>query len=380
MKIKAKTKLIKNTKYKIQFKLIEENKCMNTELNYQPVAKIKVFGVGGGGCNAINRIAEAAVEGIELYAVNTDRQVLNKSLASNTIAIGTNLTRGLGAGGNPEMGRKAAQESEKEISSAIEGADMVFVAAGMGGGTGTGAAPVIAKIAKDMGILTVGVITKPFTFEGTRRTKYALEGVGELRQNVDSLITISNDKLLELIGMKPMRESFREADNVLCLSVQTITDLIAIPAFINLDFADVTSVMKDRGNALIGIGMAEGDNKAKDAALKAINSPLLDISIAGAKDAIINVTGGPNVSLMDANIALQTICEEVGEEINTYFGVAVNDNLDDQIIVTVIATGLEKEDEAEPVSQFRKLEINTNNSDETEEEDFIPSFFSRRRV
>lgn len=353
---------------------------MNTELNYQPVAKIKVFGVGGGGCNAINRIAEAAVEGIELYAVNTDRQVLNKSLATNTIAIGTNLTRGLGAGGNPEMGRKAAQESEKEISTAIEGADMVFVAAGMGGGTGTGAAPVIAKIAKDMGILTVGVITKPFTFEGTRRTKYALEGVGELRQNVDSLITISNDKLLELIGMKPMRESFREADNVLCLSVQTITDLIAIPAFINLDFADVTSVMKDRGNALIGIGMAEGDNKAKEAALKAINSPLLDISIAGAKDAIINVTGGPNVSLMDANIALQTICEEVGEEINTYFGVAVNDNLDDQIIVTVIATGLDKEEETEPVAQFRKPEINTVNADDNEEEDFIPSFFSRRRV
>lgn len=355
-----------------------ENDKFNLE--YQPVAKIKVFGVGGGGCNAVNRIAESKVEGIDLYAVNTDRQVLRKSLAGNVIPIGTSLTRGLGAGGNPEMGKKAAQESEKDIQAALKGADMVFIAAGMGGGTGTGAAPVIAKLSRDMGILTVGIITRPFSFEGMRRTKYAIEGIKELQQNVDSLITISNDKLLELIGMKPLKESFKEADNVLCLSVQTITDLIAIPAFINLDFADVTSVMKDKGNALIGIGMAEGDNKAKEAALKAINSPLLDVSITGAKDAIINVTGGPNVSLMDANMALETICDEVGDEINTYFGVAVNENLNDEIIVTVIATGLEREEDA-VVSRFKKQETNNQNKEEDEyEEEYIPSFFSRRKL
>ena len=238
---------------------------MNEELDFEQVARIKVIGVGGGGNNAVNRMVEEGVRGVEFFVANTDVQVLRRSPVENKIVLGKDLTKGLGAGGNPEMGKKAALESEGDIRTALEGADMVFIAAGMGGGTGTGAAPVFAKIARELGALTVGVITKPFTFEGMKRKKQAIEGIDELRANVDSIIVVSNDRLLQLIGGRPMQEAFREADNVLRQGVQTITDLIAVPAFINLDFADICAVMKNRGNALIGIGMSSGDDKAKEA-------------------------------------------------------------------------------------------------------------------
>ena len=349
---------------------------MSEELGFEQVARIKVIGVGGGGNNAVNRMVEEGVAGVEFYVANTDLQVLKRSPVTNKIELGRDLTKGLGAGGEPEIGKKAALESEAEIRQVLEGADMVFIAAGMGGGTGT---------------LTVGVITKPFTFEGMKRKKQAISGIEELRANVDSIITVSNDRLLQLIGGRPMQEAFREADNVLRQGVQTITDLIAIPAFINLDFADVSAVMKNRGNALIGIGMSSGDDKAKEAAKRAISSPLLEVSVAGAKDAIINVTGGPNISLFDANIALETISQEVGDDINTYLGIAINENLDDDIIVTVIATGFEEEndDDFEPrpnVLKTRSVEdvvpLSARFEDEEDDDDgdFPPAFIKNRRV
>ena len=349
------------------------------DLEFEQVAKIKVIGVGGGGNNAVNRMVDDGVQGVEFYVANTDIQVLRRSSVENVIALGKDLTKGLGAGGNPEIGRKAAIESESEIKEALSGADMVFVAAGMGGGTGTGAAPVIAKAARDLGALTVGVVTTPFTFEGTKRKKQSITGLEELRQNVDSIIVVSNDRLLQLIGGRPMQEAFREADNVLRQGVQTITDLIAIPAFINLDFADVCSVMRERGNALIGIGMAAGEDKALEAAKAAIASPLLEVSIRGAKDAIINVTGGPNISLHDANVALETITEEIGEEVNKFLGIAINDKLDDEIIVTVIATGFDKEEEK--VVTHERISPITSKKEESEEDedDFMESAFIRNR-
>jgi len=360
---------------------------MNEELDFEQVAKIKVIGIGGGGNNAVNRMVEDGVRGVEFYVANTDVQVLRRSPVENKIVLGKDLTKGLGAGGNPEVGKKAALETEKDIRAALEGADMVFIAAGMGGGTGTGAAPVFAKVARELGALTVGVITKPFTFEGMKRKRQAIEGIDELRANVDSIIVVSNDRLLQLIGGRPMQEAFREADNVLRQGVQTITDLIAVPAFINLDFADISAVMKDRGNALIGIGMSSGDDKAKEAAKRAISSPLLEVSVAGAKDAIINVTGGPNISLYDANIALETISQEVGDDINTYLGIAINENLDDEIIVTVIATGFEddKEDIGQQSVVKETTPVSDNQSfngfdDDDDEDDGLPTFIRNRRI
>ena len=360
---------------------------MNEELDFEQVAKIKVIGVGGGGNNAVNRMVEEGVRGVEFFVANTDVQVLRRSPVENKIVLGKDLTKGLGAGGNPEVGKKAALESEGDIRTALEGADMVLIAAGMGGGTGTGAAPVFAKIDRELGALTVGVITKPFTFEGMKRKKQAIEGIDELRSNVDSIIVVSNDRLLQLIGGRPMQEAFREADNVLRQGVQTITDLIAVPAFINLDFADICEVMKNRGNALIGIGMSSGDDKAKEAAKRAISSPLLEVSVAGAKDAIINVTGGPNISLYDANIALETITQEVGDDINTYLGIAINENLDDEIIVTVIATGFEEEKEevtvqpavARPLGEEPQT-FESYDDDEDDDDGFPPAFIKNRRI
>ena len=277
---------------------------MDENMDFIQVAKIKVVGVGGGGCNAVNRMVTDGVRGVEFYCANTDAQMMKGIENVNKIVLGKDLTHGLGAGGNPDVGRKAAVEAENDIRESLTGANMVFIAAGMGGGTGTGAAPVVAKIAKELGALTVAVVTTPFTFEGPKRARQAQAGLMELRENVDSIIVVSNDRLLDAIGGKPMAEAFREADNVLRQGVQTITDLIAVPAFINLDFADVRSIMQDRGSALIGIGISDGDNKAEEAAKRAISSPLLDVSIAGAKDAIVNVTGGPNITLYDANTAL----------------------------------------------------------------------------
>ena len=311
---------------------------MNEELDFEQVAKIKVIGVGGGGNNAVNRMVEEGVRGVEFFVANTDVQVLRRSPVENKIVLGKDLTKGLGAGGNPEVGKKAALESEGDIRTALEGADMVFIAAGMGGGTGTGAAPVFAKIARELGALTVGVITKPFTFEGMKRKKQAIEGIDELRANVDSIIVVSNDRLLQLIGGRPMQEAFREADNVLRQGVQTITDLIAVPAFINLDFADVQTVMTDKGIAHIGIGEARGDDKAMEAVQQAVSSPLLETTIKGATHVIINISG--DISLMDANDAASYVQELTGEDANIIFGAMYDDSVADYARITVIATGL----------------------------------------
>ncbi|MCF0115478.1 MAG: cell division protein FtsZ [Erysipelotrichaceae bacterium] len=318
------------------------------DLSYNQVAKIKVFGIGGAGSNAVNRMVQEGVQGVEFYVANTDLQALDVSPVANKITLGND---GLGAGGNPDNGRKAAVESEEEIRKAMEGADMVFLTAGMGGGTGTGAAPIFAKVAKEMGALTVGIVTKPFNFEGKRRINQAIGGLEQLKEYVDSLIVVSNNRVLEVIGHIPFEDAFKEADNILRQGVQTITDLIAVPALINLDFADVRSVMEDKGSALIGIGMAQGDNKAQEAAQKAITSPLLEAQIDGAKSAIINVTGGTSISVYDASEAVEYIREAAGDDIDIIFGVAINDKIGDAIIVTVIATGFELTKQATPAVQ-----------------------------
>ena len=307
---------------------------------YNQVARIKVFGIGGAGCNAVNRMVNDGVRGVDFYIANTDIQALNLSKCPNKIVLGKELTKGLGAGGNPEVGQKAALESQDEIKKALAGADMVFITCGMGGGTGTGAAPLFAKFAKDQGALVVGIVTKPFDFEGRKRNDQAQLGLEQLREIVDSIIVVSNNKLLQIIGKIPMQDAFKEADNILRQGVQTITDLIAVPAFINLDFADVKTVMSNKGTALIGIGMAQGENRAKEAAARAIKSPLLEAQIKGAKSAIINVTGA-NISIYDANVAVEYIKEAAGNDIDIIFGVAVNESLGESIIVTVIATGFE---------------------------------------
>ncbi len=310
-------------------------------LNSNQVASIKVIGVGGAGNNAINRMIEAGVDGVTFIVMNTDAQVVNTSKANVKLVLGKKISRGLGAGANPEIGKEAALESINEIKEFLENSDMIFIAAGMGGGTGTGAAPVIAKIARDLGILTVAIVTRPFAFEGRMRNIYAAQGMEELEKNVDSLITISNDRLLEVIGGVPLKDSFKEADNILRQGVQTITDLIAVPALINLDFADIRTVLKDKGNALFGIGIGSGENKSIEASNKAITSPLLETSFKGAKNAIVNVTGGNTMTLYDANDAVDIVRQAAGGEINIIFGVAINEHLEDQMIVTVIATGFD---------------------------------------
>ena len=259
---------------------------------FNQVANIKVFGIGGGGSNAVNRMVADGVKGVTFYIANTDVQVMKNSDCENKIVLGRETTKGLGAGGNPEVGRKAAEETENEIREAIKGSDMVFLTAGLGGGTGTGAAPLFAKVAKEEGALTIGIVTKPFTFEGRKRERNAMSGLSELQKYTDSLIIVSNNNLLDVIGRRPIEEAFQAADNVLRQGVQTISDLIAVPALVNLDFADVRSVMQNQGAALIGIGMADGEDKAVNAAEKAIQSPLLEAQINGAKSAIINITGG----------------------------------------------------------------------------------------
>jgi len=313
-------------------------------------AVIKVIGVGGGGNNAVNRMLEGNNHGIEFIVANTDIQVLNISKAPTKIILGEKVSKGLGAGANPEIGKQAAVESKDAIREALAGSDLVFIAAGMGGGTGTGAAPEIAKIAQESGALTVAIVTKPFRFEGKNRNKFAREGIAELKKYVDSIIIISNDKLLELTGAVPITESFKEADNILKQGVQTITDLIAVPSQINLDFADVKTVMSKKGSALFGIGIGSGANGAVDAANKAINSSLLETSIYGATDAIVNITGGGELTLNDAYDAVDVIQQATGEDLNIVFGMATNPALNDNIIVTIIATGYDDEQKqtAEP--------------------------------
>lgn len=313
------------------------------DLAMDQLAKIKVIGVGGGGGNAVNRMIETGVKGVDFIVANTDLQVLNNSLAENKIQLGASLTDGLGAGARPETGREAAVESKKEIEEALKGADMVFITCGMGGGTGTGAAPVVAEIAQALGALTVAIVTKPFTFEGRKRMENAIIGLEELKKHVDTLIVIPNDKLREIIDKTtPMLEAFKEVDNVLRRGVQSISDLIAVVGLVNLDFADVKAVMKDSGNAIIGIGIGMGEERAIEAAKQAVSSPLLETSISGATDAIINITGGMNLTLFEAEQAAEVVRAAANTDINTIFGSVINENLTDEVIVTVIATGFDK--------------------------------------
>lgn len=312
-------------------------------LEMDQLAKIKVIGLGGGGGNAINRMVESGVKGVEFIAANTDLQVLNTSKADVKIQIGSSLTDGLGAGAKPEVGREAAVESKKEIEDALAGADMVFVTCGMGGGTGTGAAPVVAEIAQGLGALTVAIVTKPFSFEGKKRMTNALAGIEELKKHVDTLIIIPNDRLREIIDKTtPMLEAFKEVDNVLRRGVQSISDLIAVVGLVNLDFADVKAVMENSGRAIIGIGIGMGEDRAIEAAKQAVSSPLLETSIEGATDAIINITGGVNLTLFEAEQAAEVVRSASGTDINTIFGSVINENLSDEVIVTVIATGFDK--------------------------------------
>ena len=317
-------------------------------LEMDQLAKIKVIGLGGGGGNAINRMVESGVKGVEFIAANTDLQVLNSSKADVKIQIGATLTDGLGAGARPDIGKEAAVESKKEIEDALTGADMVFVTCGMGGGTGTGAAPVVAEIAQALGALTVGIVTKPFSFEGKKRMQNALAGIEELKKHVDTLIVIPNDRLREIIDKStPMLEAFKEVDNVLRRGVQSISDLIAVVGLVNLDFADVRAVMEKSGHAIIGIGIGMGEDRAIEAAKQAVSSPLLETSIEGATDAIINVTGGVNLTLFEAEQASEVVRAAANSEINIIFGSVINENLSDEVIVTVIATGFDKNKEKE---------------------------------
>lgn len=307
-------------------------------------AIIKVIGVGGGGNNTVNRMIEHGVQGVEFIAVNTDAQALNLSKAEVRIQIGEKSARGLGAGANPEVGKKAAEESKEHIKAALEGADMVFVTAGMGGGTGTGAAPVIAQIARSLGALTVGVVTRPFGFEGRKRATLANGGISAMKESIDTLIVVPNDRLLEIVDKStPMLEAFREADNVLRQGIQGISDLIAIPGLINLDFADVKTIMANKGAALMGIGMATGENRAAEAAKKAISSPLLETPIDGAQGVLLNITGGSNLSLFEVQEAADIVANASDQDVNMIFGSVINDNLKDEIFVTVIATGFSEE-------------------------------------
>ena len=308
-------------------------------------ATIKVIGVGGAGNNAVNRMIEAEIKGVDFIAVNTDKQALQISKAKTKIQIGEKITRGLGAGANPDIGAQAAEETKSEVAEALRGADMVFVTAGMGGGTGTGAAPVVAAAAKEMGILTIGVVTKPFTFEGKKRLSQAERGIESLKGKVDTLVVIPNDKLLQIVDRKTsIKDAFKMADDVLRQGVQGISDLIAIPGLVNLDFADVKTVMLNQGMAHMGVGRASGENRAEDAAKEAIQSPLLETSIEGAKGVIINITGGDNLGLHEVNTAAELVQRSVDPEANIIFGTVTDESMGDEIQITVIATGFEDKD------------------------------------
>ena len=367
--------------------MIMENDDNNNNYMMDGTATIKVIGVVGAGNNAVNRMIEAGIKNVEFIAVNTDRQALQLSKASTKIQIGEKLTRGLGAGANPDIGAQAAEESRTEVAEALRGADMVFVTAGMGGGTGTGAAPIVAGTAKEMGILTIGVVTKPFTFEGKKRLAQAERGIESLKGKVDTLVVIPNDKLLQVIDRKTsIIEAFRMADDVLRQGVQGISDLIAVPGLINLDFADVKTIMLDRGMAHMGIGRASGENRAEDAAKQAIQSPLLETSIEGARGVIINITGGSDVGLHEANTAAELVQRSADPEANIIFGSVTDDSMGDEIQITVIATGFENEDEkvqkaTDIVNKAWERKMNpissseSNNSNELD----IPTFLRKNK-
>lgn len=371
------------------------------EQGFNHLATLKVIGVGGGGNNAVNRMIDHGMNNVEFISINTDGQALNLSKASSKIQIGEKLTRGLGAGANPEIGKKAAEESREQIEDAIQGADMVFVTAGMGGGTGTGAAPVVAKIAKEMGALTVGVVTRPFSFEGRKRQTQAAAGVESMKAAVDTLIVIPNDRLLDIVDKStPMMEAFKEADNVLRQGVQGISDLIAVSGEVNLDFADVKTIMSNQGSALMGIGVSSGENRAIEAAKKAISSPLLETSIVGAQGVLMNITGGESLSLFEAQEAADIVQDAADEDVNMIFGTVINPELQDELVVTVIATGFnDKPSNArkpqgggafggtteEPASKReegeslgRKASFENKSTNESTDDSDIPSFIRNR--
>ncbi|WOL18808.1 hypothetical protein Cni_G27605 [Canna indica] len=327
-----------------------ENLSDSTAENNYNAAKIKVIGVGGGGSNAVNRMIESSMKGVEFWIVNTDVQAMRMSPVyhENRLQIGQELTRGLGAGGNPDIGMNAANESKESIEMALSGADMVFVTAGMGGGTGTGGAPVIAGIAKSMGILTVGIVTTPFSFEGRKRTVQAQEGIAALRNNVDTLIVIPNDKLLTAVSPNtPVTEAFNLADDILRQGVRGISDIITIPGLVNVDFADVRTIMEDAGSSLMGIGIATGKTRARDAALNAIQSPLLDIGIERATGIVWNITGGSDLTLFEVNAAAEVIYDLVDPNANLIFGAVIDQSLGGQVSITLIATGFRRQEESE---------------------------------
>ena len=314
-------------------------------------ARIEVIGVGGGGSNAVNRMIDSELEGVSFRVLNTDAQALLQSSAERRLQLGQNLTRGLGAGGNPSIGQKAAEESREELQQALEGSDLVFIAAGMGGGTGTGAAPVVAEVAKQSGALTVGIVTKPFSFEGKRRMRQAEEGIARLAENVDTLIVIPNDRLKDVIAGAPLQEAFQNADDVLRMGVKGISDIITCPGLVNVDFADIRSVMTEAGTALLGIGIGSGRSRALEAAQAAMNSPLLEATrIDGAKGCVINITGGKDMTLEDMTTASEIIYDVVDQEANIIVGAVVDESMEGEIQVTVIATGFETN---QPLKQQR---------------------------
>ncbi|HHT47096.1 MAG TPA: cell division protein FtsZ [Firmicutes bacterium] len=346
------------------------------EIETESFANIKVVGVGGGGSNAVNRMIEAGLKGVEFIIVNTDAQALEHAKSSIKLQVGSKLTEGLGSGGNPEIGQKAAEESREEIESIIKGSHMIFITSGMGGGTGTGGAPVIAEIAKNLGILTVGVVTRPFSFEGRRRMEQADKGIKTLKEKVDTLIVIPNDKLLQVVDKRtPLVEAFRIADDVLRQGVQGISDLITIPGLINLDFADVKTIMQDTGTALMGVGVSSGENSAIEAAKAAIFSPLLETSIDGARGVLINVTGGTSLSLFEIHEAAETVAEAADPDANIIFGAVIDENFKEESRVTVIATGFDKNEKlAKKESKFTPQQ----NFSDTDID--IPAFLRRRRA
>lgn len=357
------------------------------DLDMGQFAQIKVIGVGGGGSNAVNRMIAAGLRGIEFIAINTDKQALFSSKANTKIQIGDKLTRGLGAGANPEIGEKAANESRDEIAQAIKGADMVFVTAGMGGGTGTGAAPVVAQISREMGILTVGVVTKPFMFEGRKRMQHAERGIENLKESVDTLVTIPNDRLLQVVEKKTsIVDAFKIADDVLRQGVQGISDVIAVPGLVNVDFADVKTIMLNTGLAHMGIGRASGENRAEEAAKQAIHSPLLETSIEGARGVLFNITGGPDLGMFEVNTAAELVQKSVDPDANIIFGSVIDDNMKDEILITVIATGFEKGpvlkktekvvEKSTPSADKQQSQTAASTGDELD----IPTFLRRNRL
>lgn len=365
--------------------------------NFETVARIVVIGVGGAGNNAVNRMIDENISSVEFYVANTDRQALATSKAPNRIVLGESVTNGLGAGGDPSVGKAAAEASAEEIRGIVRGANLVFIAAGMGGGTGTGAAPVIASIAREEGALTVAIVTRPFTFEGKKRIANSVEGLNELKDAVDSIIIVSNDKLLMVSGTAPIGEAFSESDRVLAQSVKTVTDLILSPAYINLDFADVKNTLKDSGIALIGFGMGQGANRAQDAAQAAISSPLLEASINGARRAICAVTCGSQVSLYEAQETVDRIIEAAGSNVDIKFGVSINDQLTDQILVSVIASDFTEDfdftqvptyeakpqqpsSEENPSQEAKPEESDLGEEEEDDSKSFLPNFLKQKNL